>query len=498
MHTQSLSVSLISNLFAAITSASPLVLGLDPEIHWYASSHFGGSCGGAAFQRFTGNGASCQVIEEPPAENVAQIGSVLVGSNVATYDFSFLPDTTCPAIGAANKIQTVDGGEVTCIDVSTSKARTFNVNPVHSSLKRSSEPIKPRNPGPESTWTANFYTDSSCGGEETKESWGSASSGCLPVYDPAQTSQKASGSVLISASFGTYDFSFFTNQNCAADAAASPKHEVSSGESLCVPYSDPLSYEVVRADTIAKSKRASIEAEDEHNFGHGPVTIWNLTTYPDQNCSQTSIQNFQGSGSHECTFISGGNDAVNAGSAWIEGIFGTYDFTFYRNSACETTTDNLTEIFEVEGNARCVQFRDLDPESFRIDFLAGILDSTTPTTTTTASSGTSKQQPRKRQGGPIVFWAASAYTTSDCSGTAVTTYAAPAPACEEISDDEVKSVFVSSTQGSYDFTFFESNDGTCRAEGTVEPVYEVAGGEKGTCVPLATAAGKRSFYVKAD
>lgn len=204
--------------------------------------------------------------------------------------------------GLDDKIYEVSSGESTCVDVSSLAPGSFDVDNV-------SNPIL-RRLLPESTWDATFYSDGACGATETETFQGS-SSGCHLVTDLLQSPGHVapeSNSVLIKAEFGTYDFSFFPNEGCQITGLNDEIYEVTSGESLCVAYTDAVSFNVEDV-TAASSKRSSIASVESKRspvpqviVGPGPESIWNLTTFGAQQCEGNSIQNFHGSGSASCKF----------------------------------------------------------------------------------------------------------------------------------------------------------------------------------------------------
>lgn len=68
MNVNHLAAGLTSLMMVATTFASPFVarapLGHGPVDHWFASSYLDTTCGGGAFQNFSGSGGSCNVIED--------------------------------------------------------------------------------------------------------------------------------------------------------------------------------------------------------------------------------------------------------------------------------------------------------------------------------------------------------------------------------------------------------------------------------------------------
>lgn len=198
----------VASLLLATTSAIPIIGGPGPVEHWFASSYVDSTCGGVAFQNFSGSSSSCNVIEDshPPADFLVTIGSILIGSDFGTYDFTFLQGGTCQITGLADIIHEVTSGETSCVAING--AGSFNVNNVSPTI------VKPRLL-PESTWDATFYSGANCGGSETATFSGSSST-CQLVTSLLQPPKgaPATSSVLISGEFATYDFSFFQNENC--------------------------------------------------------------------------------------------------------------------------------------------------------------------------------------------------------------------------------------------------------------------------------------------
>jgi hypothetical protein len=376
MHINSLTVS-VASLLLGTTSAAPIVGGPGPVERWFASSYLDSTCGGTAFQNFSGSSSSCNVIEDshPPADFLVTIGSILIGSDFGTYDFTFLPDSTCEITGVADIIHEVSGGQTACVAINGDGSMNVeNVSPVV---------VKPRL-SPESTWDATFYSGTGCTGTQVS-TFGGSSSTCQLVTDLLQSPKGApeTSSVLISGEFATYDFSFFQNEDCQITGVNDELFQVTSGESLCVAYSDAVSFQVT--DLTAETKRSSgaslttkrSPATEVAARLPGPVSIWNVTTYTDQNCAARSIQTFQGSGSSSCDVISGSDGAkapalplfFEAGSALVFDLFGEYTFSFFSNQECQIGPLNQP-VFPVEGE-QCISLGSLNPESFSVNFIEG-------------------------------------------------------------------------------------------------------------------------------
>lgn len=218
-----------------------------------------------------------------------------------------------------------------------------------------------------------------------------------------------SNSILISANFGNYDFSFFQNEVCEDTGVLELVYTITSGQSLCVDYTDAVSFEVTDITTALKrSPDDFLETKRSLTSpvvarGPGPVAIWNVTTFPDQDCGQDSIQSFEASGIFGCNVISGSEGGegfalplfVETGSVLITDSFADFTFSFFDNQACQIGPI-IQRVYEVEGE-KCISLGSLHPESFTVGVVEGNV--------------------KARQGGLEDFWEASAFFSADCTGT---------------------------------------------------------------------------------
>lgn len=366
MQIKALSIGLACSLLEATTFAAPLEnRQVVPAQRWYAASYIGAGCGVEPFQNFTGSGSSCEVIEHghPPAEFIVQIKSILIGSIVGRYDFTFLPGPDCAITGLDDTIYEVTSGESMCVDVSGLDPNSMNVIDIPSTVLART-----------ASWDAEFFSGTTCEGSLAHDFTGT-SSGCHLVTDLLQAPGKvapSTGSVKISAKSGTFDFSFFQNQNCQISGLNDELYTVSGGQSQCVAYSNAVSFNV---NELTYAKRSPIP---EPIVAPGPESVWNLTTFPSGKCKGSSNQNFHGSGAAGCTRITGEVPssgpislplALQTKSVLAQGYFGNYGYSFYGNSEC-IAGGTLEEVYQVQGS-RCIDLS-TNPESFEV-FYSGLL-----------------------------------------------------------------------------------------------------------------------------
>jgi len=350
MFTKTAAVGLISFLLGATTSASPIeARGPGPVERWVAASFIDSSCSTSAFQNFSGSGSVCSVVEDmhPPAQFIVEIKSILIGSIFGTYDFSFLQGSECAITGLNDAIYEVSSGESLCVPVSNpGSMNTENVSPPITTLKSRLLP--------ESIWDATFYSDNSCDGAETSTFQGS-SGGCQLVsglLESPGTVPAETNSILISATFGDYDFTFYDDENCEATNLAELIYSVSSGQSLCVQYSDAVSFDV--EDVTASSKKRSVLPARQ-----GPIDSWSASAFSGAGCTGTALENIGGLET-SCDDLS----SSGIGSVLITAYSESCDFVFYPLDQCATNGIN-EEIYSVTaGQSSCIDLG-FSPESIQ-------------------------------------------------------------------------------------------------------------------------------------
>lgn len=219
--------------------------------------------------------------------------------------------------------------------------------------------------GLESFWNLTTYNDQNCNGVEIQNFHGSAGVSCQIISgSPSRRSTPINlitGSVYVQTDI-TYDFSFYSNQECEVGDPVTLVYPVDGAQCISLGSMDPESFTVEAEVSRKKSRRSEPAFLENRQVICEGKTIWDATTFTSTDCTGDSVDTYGGneldcpSGlNHTCIAVE--NSSLK--SVLLESHSGTYDFTFVSDNDCVPTAIN-DRIYEVStGKSLCVPLNGL-------------------------------------------------------------------------------------------------------------------------------------------